>query len=145
MSRVLILYYSRTGNTKKMADAFAEGASSIQGVEVQLKYYESAENLAGFDAIVIGTPTYNHDMTTDIKKLLEEAAAKNISLKGKVGAAFGSYGWSGEAPQLVLEILTNKFEMNTPDPPLLVKYTPDKTGLEICREHGRKISRMLIS
>jgi flavorubredoxin len=51
-------------------------------------------------------------------------------LKGKIGAAFGSYGWSGEAPRLVLEILKNKFEMEVVEPPLLIKYTPDNDGLE---------------
>ena len=38
---------------------------------------------------------------------------QGISLKGKVGAVFGSYGWSGEAPKLILEIMKYKFEMQT--------------------------------
>ena len=47
-------------------------------------------------------------MPIDFKNLFEEAAAKGINLKGKIGAAFGSYGWSGEAPQQVLDILQDK-------------------------------------
>ena len=50
-------------------------------------------------------------MPIDFKKLFEQAAVQGISLKGKIGAAFGSYGWSGEAPKLILEIMKNKFEM----------------------------------
>jgi flavorubredoxin len=144
MPKILILYYSRTGNTEKMAKAVAEGAKTVQGVEVELTYHATPEQLKEFDAIVIGTPTYHHDTTLDIKMLFEEAATKNINLKGKIGAAFGSYGWSGEAPKLVLEILKNKFEMNVTEPPLLIRYTPDAVGLEKCREFGRKIAEKLV-
>jgi flavorubredoxin len=69
---------------------------------------------------------------------------KNISLKNKVGAAFGSYGWSGEAPRLVLEIMRNKFEMHVLETPLLIKYAPDQIGLEKCSEFGRKIAEKLM-
>jgi len=144
MPKILILYYSRTGNTEKMAKAVAEGARTVQGVEVELTYHATSEQLKEFDAIIVGTPTYHHDTTVDIKMLFEEAATKNIGLKGKVGAAFGSYGWSGEAPKLVLEIMKNKFEMNVTEPPLLIKYTPDTAGLEKCREFGRKIAEKLV-
>jgi flavorubredoxin len=124
MPKILVLYYSRTGNTEKMAKAVAEGARLVSGVEVELTYHATPEQLKEFDAIVIGTPTYHHDTTVDIKMLFEEAAEKNIDLKGKVGAAFGSYGWSGEAPRLVLEIMKNKFEMDVTEPPLLIRYAP---------------------
>jgi len=144
MPKILILYYSRTGNTEKMAKAVAEGARTVQGIEVELTYHATPEQLKEFDAIIVGTPTYHHDTTLDIKMLFEEAATKNINLKGKVGAAFGSYGWSGEAPKLVLEIMKNKFEMNVTEPPLLIKYTPDTAGLEKCREFGRKIAEKLV-
>jgi flavorubredoxin len=83
-------------------------------------------------------------MTIDMKSLFEEAAAKGINLKGKIGTAFGSFGWSGEAPKLVIEIMKNKFEMQTPEPPLLIKYAPDQNGLEKCREFGKKISERLM-
>jgi len=144
MPKILIIYYSRTGNTEKMANAIAEGTRAIQGVEVELKYHATPEELANFDAIVIGTPTYHHDISLDVKKLFEEAAVKNINLKNKIGAAFGSYGWSGEAPRLVLEIMKNKFQMQIIEPPLLIKYTPDQTGLEKCRELGKKTAKLLL-
>lgn len=144
MPKILILYYSRTGNTEKMAKAIAEGAKKVQSVDVELTYHATPEQLKDFDAIIVGTPTYHHDTTVDIKMLFEEAAAKNINLKGKVGAAFGSYGWSGEAPRLVIEILKNKFEMEVTEPPLLIRYTPDATGLEKCKEFGKRIAEKLV-
>lgn len=144
MPKILILYYSRTGNPEKMAKAVAEGAKTIQGVEAELSYNAAPETLSNFDAIVFGVPTYHHDMTIGMKNLFEETAAKGISLKGKTGAAFGSYGWSGEAPKLVLEIAKNKFEMQIIELPLLIKYTPDQTGLENCRELGKRIAERLM-
>jgi len=39
MAKILVLYYSRTGNTQKMAEAVAEGARSVQGADVEVKYY----------------------------------------------------------------------------------------------------------
>jgi flavorubredoxin len=127
-----------------MANAVAEGAKLVQGAEVELNYSASPEALSSFDAIVVGTATYHHDMPLGFKSFFEEVAVKNISLKGKVGAAFGSYGWSGEAPKLVIEILKNKFEMDVIEPPLSIKYEPDQAGLEKCKELGRRIAERLI-
>jgi flavorubredoxin len=144
MPKILILYYSRTGNTEKMAKAIAEGVKSAGSVKVELNYYIDAEELDKFDVVLVGAPTYHHDMPIDTKKLFEEAAVKNISLKGKVGAAFGSYGWSGEAPKFVLEIMKNKFEMQVMETPLLVKYEPDQNTLGMCRDFGKRVSESLI-
>jgi flavodoxin I len=144
MPKILVLYYSRTGNTEKMAKAVAEGARSVQGVEVELNYYISPEELAGFDAILVGAATYHHDMPVSFKTFFEEVAVKNIDLKGKVGAAFGSYGWSGEAAKLIIEIMKNKFEMNVTEPPLPIKYEPDQASIEKCKELGKRIAERLI-
>jgi flavorubredoxin len=144
LPRVLVLYYSRTGNTEKMARAVAEGVEAVRRVDVELSYYVAPEVLHQFGALVVGTPTYHHEMTSDLKELFEEAAVKNVNMKGKLGAAFGSYGWSGEAPRTVVEIMKNKFEMNVIESPLLVKYVPDTTGLEKCRELGKRIAERLM-
>ncbi len=142
--KLLVLYYSRTGNTEKMAQAVAEGARSVQGIAVELNYHVTPEELAGFDAILVGVATYHHDMPVGFKSFFEDAAVKNINLKGKIGAAFGSYGWSGEAPNLVIEIMRNKFEMDVTEPPLSIKYEPDEAGIEKCKELGRRVAERLI-
>jgi NADH oxidase (H2O-forming) len=143
LAKILVLYYTQTGNTEKMAKAVAEAAQN-GSVEVELSYFIEAEELGKFDAVIVGVPTYHHDMPMDVKRLFEEAARKSVNLKAKVGAVFGSYGWSGEAPKLVLEIMEKKFEMHVPEPPLLLKYTPDNEGLEKCRAFGKRISESLI-
>ena len=144
MSKILVLYYSRTGNTEKMAKAVTEGAKTVQGVDVEMNYHVAPEALSSFNATIVGVPTYHHDMTIDIKMLFEEAAVKGIDLKGKIGAAFGSYGWSGEAPKLAIEIMRNRFGMQVAESPLLIRYTPDETGLGKCRELGKKIAERLM-
>ena len=144
LSKLLILYYSQTGNTEKMAKAVEEGAKAITGIDVELKYFARPEELAKADGIILGMPTYHHDMSMDMKKLLEELAIKKINLKGKIGATFGSYGWSGEAPRMLLEVMKNKFEMKTIEPPLLIKYTPNEKGLEECRKLGKTVAERLV-
>jgi flavorubredoxin len=143
MPKILIVYYSHTGNTEKMAKAITEGARTVQKVEVKLKRHESPWSLDSFDAILIGAPTYSHNMTSNIKKFLEEIAFHNINLKAKMGAAFGSYGWSGEAPRMVLEVMEHKFEMEVLKPPLLIKYAPDEKGLEECRKLGKNVAEQI--
>jgi flavodoxin I len=142
MPKVLVIYYSRSGNTEKMAKAVAEGAKSIQNVAVDLNYHIEAEELASYDAILVGTPTYHAQMPIDFKNLFEEAATKQINLKSKIGSAFGSYGWSGEAPQAVSEIL-KKFDMQVIEPPIRARYIPDQQALDACTDLGKRVAKQL--
>ena len=115
------------------------------------KYLEIAAEMSsrfginGDNAILVGSPTYHHDMPVDFKNLFEEAAVQGISLNGKIGAAFGSYGWSGEAPKLILEIMKYKFEMKVVEPPLLAKYVPDQSMLNACKDLGKQVSESLMN
>ncbi len=143
MSKLLIYYYSKTGNTEKMAKAVEEGAKSVGGLKVELKYFVRPQELAESDGIILGMPTYHHDISKEIKRLLEEVAVKEIDLRNKLGAVFGSYGWSGEAPRILLEIMKNRFEMEVIGHPLLIKYTPDEKGLEECRKLGKTVAERL--
>lgn len=144
MPKILVVYYSRTGNTERMAKAIAEGTKTIQGVEVVLKNYESPQRLIDYDAILIGAPTYHHNITDNMKRFLEEISFHRIDLKGKVGTSFGSYGWSGEAPRLVLEIMENTYEMEVLKPPFRVKNNPNKEDLENCQNLGRDIAKLIL-
>ncbi len=144
MKKLLVLYYSRSGNTEKMAKAVAEGAQT-DGVQVDLNYHVDIQDLVAYDAMAIGAPTYHHDMPLDFKNLFEEATAKGLNLKGKVAAIFGSYGWSGEAPKLLTEILKNQFGMQVIEPPLIAKYAPDANALTACKDLGKKVAETLMN
>lgn len=89
--KILIIYYSQSGNTKKMAALVAEGVKS-KGVEVELKSAEEvkAKELLKPEGIIIGSPTYYGTMAYQIKQLLDESVEFHGELAGKVGAAFSS-------------------------------------------------------
>jgi len=107
MPKVLIIYYSRTGNTKAMAKAVEEGLKS-EGVDVQCKGVKdvSAEELLEYDGIVIGSPTYYGTMAGEIKLLLDRSVKHHGKLAGKIGGAFSSSGILGGGNETtVLDIL----------------------------------------
>lgn len=146
MPNIAIVYYSRTGNTEKMAQAILEGAQREPGIEGKLliDFEASAATVGDVDAIIVGTPTYHHDMPRGIKQFFENLVTQSTNFAQKIGASFGSYGWSGEAPRLALEIMEHKFAMNVIKPPLLIKYRPDNTALIKCQDFGKRIVEQLV-
>jgi NAD(P)H dehydrogenase (quinone) len=107
MSKALVIYYSRGGNTKKMAEFVVEGIKQ-EGMEVVLKEVGQLrpEELLDFDALVVGSPTYYGTMATEIKKLFDESVRFHGKLTGRVGAAFSSSAnIAGGNETTVLDIL----------------------------------------
>jgi flavorubredoxin len=129
-----------------MAQAILEGAQREPGIEGKLliDFEASRATVGDVDAIIVGTPTYHHDMPRGIKQFFENLVTQSTNFAQKIGASFGSYGWSGEAPRLALEIMEHKFAMNVIKPPLLIKYRPDTTALNKCQEFGKKIVEQLV-
>jgi NAD(P)H dehydrogenase (quinone) len=93
MARVLVLYYSAYGHTEKMANAVADGARA-GGATVDLKRVADAkvEELANYDAIIIGAPTRFGRMVSQMASFLDQAGGLWAAgaLNGKVGGAFTS-------------------------------------------------------
>jgi len=91
MSKVLLAYYSSSGNTEKMAQKIAETVKK-EGIETVLKKVEDikASDLIEYDGIILGSPTYYGTMAWQVKKLLDESVRFHGKLKGKVGGAFSS-------------------------------------------------------
>jgi NAD(P)H dehydrogenase (quinone) len=91
MAKILIVYYTQSGNTKKMAESVAEGVNR-EGVEAVLEEVGKieAQELLKYEAIIIGSPTYYGTMAAEIKKLLDETVEFHGELDGKIGAAFAS-------------------------------------------------------
>lgn len=107
MASVLIVYFSRTGNTEEMAKAVEKGLRS-EGVEVNRKRVEEihVDKLKDFDGVIIGSPTYFGTMATEIKKFIDESIKYFGKLDGKAGGAFSSCGGlGGGAETTVLDIL----------------------------------------
>lgn len=93
MPKVLVCYYSKTGNTKEMAQLIARGAEDA-GVEVVLKRAKDVKGkeFGDYDGVVIGSPTYFGVMAAEIKDLLDRSIAVYGKLSGRAGGAFTSSG-----------------------------------------------------
>ena len=96
MAKVLVVYYSRTGNTEEMAKAVEKGVRET-GVECELKRVEETtpEDLLNADGIIIGSPTYFGLPAQEIVKLLDDSVKYYGKLEGKVGGAFSTSGILG--------------------------------------------------
>jgi NAD(P)H dehydrogenase (quinone) len=108
MVKILIVYDSRSGNTKKMAAAVAEGARKVKGTTAQVKKVDKTglEDLLGADGIIMGSPTYYGLMSAKLKALLDESVKIHGKLEGKAGAAFTSSGSTATgAETTILSIL----------------------------------------
>ncbi|SIS82060.1 FprA family A-type flavoprotein [Phaeovulum vinaykumarii] len=141
-----ILYVSAHGATARMAQAVLDGAAEEPGVRVSLFDLEGGE-LSPFvdliehaDGIVIGTPTINNDAARAVWELL--AKLVDIETRGKLGAVFGSFGWSGEAVRNV-EARLQGLQMRLPEPGLKVKLHPSEAQLEDARDFGRRLAAHL--
>jgi len=91
MAKGIVVYYSRSGNTKEMAQIIAESMNEAN-LPTECKSVDKvkAEDLLRYDAIVVGSPTYYGHMAGPIKQLFDDAVANHGKLDGKIGAAFSS-------------------------------------------------------
>ena len=121
MPKILVLFYSRTGNTAALADAVAEGARSVRFAEVDVRRIDdlapasvidaapewkaaraalaakyralgAVDELAGYDAIILGSPTRYGIMSAELKNVLDQTGPlwQEGALVNKVGSAFTS-------------------------------------------------------
>ncbi|RLB09137.1 MAG: nitric oxide synthase [Deltaproteobacteria bacterium] len=143
MAKALIVYASRTNKTKKLADFIAEGLKA-KGVDVTVKKVNEIKNesdLEGYGAVVLGSATYHGQMMQPMQTML--FLAEKANLEGKVGGAFGAFGWSGEAPQRIFDTMKNIFNMDMVSGPLRVKSAAIAGSGEKAREYAAEIAAKL--
>jgi NAD(P)H dehydrogenase (quinone) len=105
---VLILYYSKTGNTRKLADFVAEGVSSVPGVEARMKSTQEVtkDDFVNAAGIIAGSPVYFGVMAADLKRIFDEFIGVRKQMEDKVGAAFASSGfWAGGNETTIISII----------------------------------------
>jgi NAD(P)H dehydrogenase (quinone) len=153
MPRVLIVYYSRSGNTEAMARLVAEGVKS-GGVEVECKKVEdtSVDDLLAADGIILGSPTYYGTMAAEIKKLLDDSVRYHGKMDGKVGAAFSSAGGRGGGNETTIMDMLRALMIHgiivQGDPegdhygPIAVGKPDERSGEE-CKRRGARVARLV--
>ena len=143
--QILIYYASMYGNTKKMAEAVAKGATTVN---IEVKLIDAANASPEFmrceiecaDGILFGSPTINGDALRPLWDIIDIMFSVNV--KGKKCATFGTYGWSGEATRLMEERLKG-LKLNVVQPPLKVNFVPTDEDLRKCSIFGYEFAKSL--
>lgn len=92
--RILILYHSKGGNTKKLAEAIAKGVEEIEGTKVLLRRSDDVtrDDFLISEGVIAGSPVYFGLMAAELKKVFDEFVGVRKKMEGKVGAAFATSG-----------------------------------------------------
>jgi len=143
--KALVVYDTMWHSTETMAESIAEGIAE-EGVEVKpmhLRKWNRSDimtEVIDAKAIIVGSPTLNNQLFPTVADML--TYMKGLKPKNKIGAAFGSYGWSGESVKLInKELEAMKFDII--EPGIKIQYVPDKKGKDACFELGRKIGKAI--
>jgi len=143
---LLVFYISSYGNTAQMAHAVAEGAETQPNVRVSLYDLQGGGDLPFVDLIeeadglAFGSPTINGDAVKPVWDVLSSLAV--IKVSDKLGAAFGSYGWSGEAINMIEDRLRG-LKLRVPIKGVRARLIPTEAELEQCRDLGKQLAQHL--
>ena len=146
--RILIAFVSAYGFTKTIAEKLKEGVEKVTDVTVDFCDIEKmdlgtlGEKIAKADAYLLGSPTINQNMLPQLYNVF--ALMTPLRDKGKLAAAFGAYGWSGEAKQNLLSNIDN-LKLNRYCDSMFVKFIPSKTEEENIVKFGELFAKTLTS
>jgi anaerobic nitric oxide reductase flavorubredoxin len=138
----VILYDTMWEATRKMAEAIAAGLAK-DGISAKLLHMAVSDRndviaeVFKSKAVIVGSPTLNGGLLPTITPVLEDL--KGLKFQNKVGAAFGSYGWSGESVKIIQSHLEQSRIKIVADG-VLAKWQPKKDDLEKCYQLGRKVA-----
>lgn len=141
--KAVVIYDTMWHSTEKMAEAINAGilAEGVVSKPLNLRAWHRSEVLTElFDAraVVVGSPTLNNGLFPTVADFL--CYMRGLKPRNKIGAAFGSYGWSGEAVKLIEDEL-KEMKIDLIQPGLKVQFVPEKSLLTACNEFGRNIGR----
>lgn len=143
----VVIYNSMWGSTHKMAEFIGKGLGAA-GVEYKIFNISNADRndvlaeVFKAKGILLGSSTVNNGLLTSLLPLIEDLMG--LKFIDKVGAAFGSYGWSGESPNLLAEYLT-KAKIKVIEEGLKFKYMPNDKELEACIAFGKNFAEKMLA
>ena len=144
---ILITYISAYGYTKKAAEQIASGILETDNVSVDITDIEDITSdqleskVIEADAILVGSPTINQNTLLPVYRLF--SLINPLRDKGKLGGAFGSYGWSGESPKIILENL-RLLKLKIYEETAPFKFSPGGEKEEFLKEFGRKFAKKFL-
>jgi len=143
--KAVVVYDTMWHSTETMAEEIAQGIVE-EGVIARPMHIRSSHRseimteVLDAAAVIVGSPTINNQLFPTVSDFL--TYMKGLKPKNKIGAAFGSYGWSGESVKLITqELEAMKFDII--DPGVKIQYVPDQDGKNACLELGRKIGKAI--
>lgn len=144
-NQITIIYDTMWNSTRKMAEAIAKGIKNVDK-EVEVKLMNTSKDdktdvlteVFKSKTILVGSPTVNNGYLHSIAGILE--MIKGMKLKGKKAAAFGSYGWSGEAVKQITEEL-KKSGLEILNDGIRVEWTPGVEMENKCIEFGENVAK----
>jgi NAD(P)H dehydrogenase (quinone) len=154
MASGLVLYYSRSGNTKMMAEAIAEAMNGA-GLGTRCKSITDTKikELVEADAIVVGTPTYYGRLAGPVATFFDETVSKHGKLDGKVGGAFASSSNIGGGNETAINGVINTLQVHgmivQGDPqgdhfgPVSIGK-PDERALAQCKRRGERVAKLTL-
>jgi len=143
MGKVLIVYNTRSGETKRIAELIGEGIR-FEGSDakiVNVSEIKKESDLEGYDGYVFGSATYHGDMMQGMKTML--FLAEKAGLEGKAGGSFGAFGWSGEATDRIYDTMKNIFKMDMVSGSLRLKNSIMGGATQMAQDYGREVGKKL--
>jgi NADH oxidase (H2O-forming) len=146
VKKVLITYVSAYGYTKTMAEQIAEGIEATKGIKVRLLDIENIamgeleSEIVLTDAILVGSPTINQNTLLPVYKLF--SMINPLRDRSKIGGSFGSYGWSGEAPKIIIENLRN-LKLRIFEDTAAQKFYPGDEKASLLKEWGKRFAEFV--
>ena len=143
--KAVVVYDSMWHSTEKMAEAIVDalGSADVDVKPMHLRKCHRSDiitEVLDAGAVIIGSPTLNNGLFPTVSDFL--TYMKGLKPKPKIAAAFGSYGWSGEAVGLISQLL-EEMKFNVLFPGLKLQYVPDREGINACRDLAEKIAQKL--
>jgi flavorubredoxin len=145
VDKALVIYDTMWHSTERMAEAIVDGmaAKGIRAIPYDLRKTHRSDimtEVLDARAIVVGSPTLNNNLFPTVADFL--VYMKGLKPQGKIGAAFGSFGWSGEGvKQVQSELEAMAFDIV--EPGLRIQYVPDRDDTEACEAFGRRIAQSI--
>lgn len=144
-NQITIVYDTMWQSTRLMGEAIAEGIRRADP-SVEVKLYNVAKEdkndvltqMFRSKAVLVGSPTINYGYSFAIAGILE--MARGLKFKGKKAAAFGSYGWSGDAPKLITKHL-QEAGFDVVDDGIKCLWVPDNKAIDECRDYGEQFCK----